>query len=149
MHPVWHHGAFVITTDPSRLPLEVVRQQLDATYWAAGVSIDAVQRSFTNSLVFGAYLGDAVAGFGRVVTDYAAVAYIADVLVLAEYRGQGLGTALVSAILGHPDLQSVRSWCLRTRDAHELYERCGFTRDATTFMYRRAAPAGPGDGEKR
>lgn len=65
-------------------------------------------------------------GFARVVTDYIRFAYLADVFVLEEHRGHGLGRWLVECVLDHPDLRDVRKWMLATRDAHSLYERLGF-----------------------
>jgi len=65
-------------------------------------------------------------GFARVITDRATYAYLADVFVLDEYRGRGLGTWLMSVIMAHPALQGLRRFALATRDAHALYARFGF-----------------------
>jgi GNAT superfamily N-acetyltransferase len=65
-------------------------------------------------------------GFARVVTDYATFAWVADVFILEEHRGKGLGTWLMDAIISHPDLQGFRRWVLATKDAHNLYRRFGF-----------------------
>ena len=59
------------------------------------------------------------------VTDRAAFAYLADVFVLPEHRGRGLGKRLIEAVMAHPDLQGVRRFILGTADAHSLYERFG------------------------
>jgi GNAT superfamily N-acetyltransferase len=77
-------------------------------------------------------------GFARVVTDYAVIAWLLDVLVVEAHRGQGLGKALVQAALNHPDLRNVRRWMLGTRDAHGLYEQYGFgaLADPGLFMER-------------
>jgi GNAT superfamily N-acetyltransferase len=76
-----------------------------------------------------------------VVTDGATFAWIADVYVLAEHRGQGLGKRLVAEMLGHPDLQLLRRWLLATADAHGLYRRFGFSAVAGSdrFMSREGA----------
>ena len=42
---------------------------------------------------------------------------------------------MVETVLAHPDLQTVTQ-CLRTRDAHTLYERHGFER--TEYLRRSA-----------
>jgi GNAT superfamily N-acetyltransferase len=65
-------------------------------------------------------------GFARVVSDRAAIAYLADVFVLEGHRGRGLGTRLIEAVMAHPDLQGLRRFFLGTADAHALYERFGF-----------------------
>jgi GNAT superfamily N-acetyltransferase len=70
---------------------------------------------------------DTQIGFARVVTDCATLAYLADVFVLPEYRGAGLGKWLIECVMSHPDLQGLRRWVLGTRDAHGLYQKFGFT----------------------
>ena len=64
-----------------------------------------VERSVENSLCFGLYRGDEQAGFARVTTDRATFAYLADVFVLEEHRGRGLGKWLMEVVLSHPELQ--------------------------------------------
>ena len=66
-------------------------------------------------------------GFARVITDRATFAYLADVFILADYRGRGLARWLVECVIGHPELQGLRRWMLATLDAHGLYEKFGFT----------------------
>jgi GNAT superfamily N-acetyltransferase len=61
-----------------------------------------------------------------VITDRATFAYLADVFVLAAFRGRGLAKWLMQCILSHPDLQGLRRWSLITRDAHGLYQEFGF-----------------------
>jgi GNAT superfamily N-acetyltransferase len=120
-------GEFVISTDPDRLDLDVVHRFLsEEAYWSPGVPRDLVERSIDNSLCFGLYRGEEQVGFARVVTDRAAFAWLADVFVLPEHRGKGLGKWLVETVLAHPDLQSLRRFLLGTADAHSLYERYGF-----------------------
>ena len=135
----WRRDGYLISTDASMLDLEVVHGYLSRSYWAAGVPEDVVRRSIENSLCFGVYRGEEQAGFARVVTDRATFAYLADVFVLEEHRGQGIGTWLVEVILSHPDLQGLRRWMLATRDAHDLYRRYAFTELArpAIFMERK------------
>jgi nitroimidazol reductase NimA-like FMN-containing flavoprotein (pyridoxamine 5'-phosphate oxidase superfamily)/GNAT superfamily N-acetyltransferase len=119
-------GEFLITTDVSRLDLDVIHRFLSQSYWAAEVPREVVARALKNSLCFGLYDGDAQIGLARVVSDYATFAYVADVFVLEEYRGRGLSKALMAAALAHPHLQGLRRWTLATRDAHGLYRKFGF-----------------------
>jgi GNAT superfamily N-acetyltransferase len=82
--------------------------------------------------VVGLYRGAEQVGFARAVSDGATVAYLADVYVLSEFRGRGLGLALVREILdGGPGWQ-VR-WLLHTADAQGLYEKVGFVQDAPAY----------------
>jgi GNAT superfamily N-acetyltransferase len=140
----WWRDGYLISTDASMLDLEVVHGNLSRSYWAAGVPEDVVRRSIENSLCFGVYRGEEQAGFARVVTDRATFAYLADVFVLQEHRGQGIGKWLVEVILSHPDLQGLRRWMLATRDAHDLYRRYAFTELARPgiFMERKDASYG-------
>ena len=62
----------------------------------------------------------------RAVTDEATFLWIADLFVLEEHRGRGLGIWLVESLLADPRLRDVRSVLLATADAHGLYERFGF-----------------------
>ena len=116
-----------ISTDPSRLDLDTIHRWLsEETYWARGRSRELMQRSFDNSICFGAYLGDRQVGFARVVTDRATFAWMADVFIAGEHRGRGYGKALVAAVLAYPELQGLRRWLLATKDAHGLYAQNGF-----------------------
>ena len=76
-----------------------------------------------------ANIGDKVwnDGFARAITDYATFGYLADVYILEPYRRRGLGKWLVTTVLQHPELKSLRRWFLLTRDMHPLYSACGFT----------------------
>lgn len=121
-------GDFTITTDPRRLDLDAVHAALDRSYWAAGIPRDVVARSIRGSLCFGLYDGGGrQVGFARLVTDHATFAYLADVYVLEECRGRGLGKWLVEVVLSYPTLAGLRRILLATRDAQTLYTRYGFT----------------------
>ena len=122
----WRRDEYLISTERSLLDLGIVYGYLKTSYWAAGVPEDVVRRSVENSLCFGVYSGEEQVGFARVVTDRATFAYLADVFVLEEHRGRGIGKWLVEAVLSHPELRGLRRWMLATRDAHELYRKYGF-----------------------
>ena len=144
MSDTWRRGRFEISTARDRLDLNVIHDFLSrSSYWAVGRSRDLVARSIEHSLPFGLYLDDRLIGFARVVTDYATFAWLADVFVLEEFRGQGLSKWLVEVILNHPALSSLRRWVLATRDAHDLYRRFGFTEleQPTAWMERLDAHA--------
>ena len=123
----WERGEYTISTDKARLDLGVIHGFLNTSYWAAGRSIETIQRSIDNSLPFGVYKGDQQIGFARVITDYATFAWIADVFILDAFQGQGLGNWLMEVIITHPELQGFRRWVLATKDAHELYRKLGFS----------------------
>ncbi|WP_129641648.1 GNAT family N-acetyltransferase [Peristeroidobacter agariperforans] len=115
-----------ISTDKARIDVELVHRFLSTSYWATGRSRQTVERSILHSLCFGAYKNAQQVGFGRAITDRAVFAYIADVFVVPEHRGAGIGKALIGAMLAHPDLAGLQVVLLRTRDAAGLYSQFGF-----------------------
>jgi GNAT superfamily N-acetyltransferase len=144
----WTRDGYTISDDRERVDREAVHRYLaQESYWAAGIEREVLDRALDGSLCFGLYAPDGgPAGFARVVTDRATYGYLADVFVLAEHRGRGLGAWLVEVAVGHPELATLRRWVLFTADAHELYVRFGFGPAATpeTYMERRreGGPAG-------
>lgn len=91
----------------------------------------------------GSCAGTDTAPGGLIVTvsDGVALAYLADVYVLEEHRGHGLGEALVHEMIDHGPGNWFR-WMLHTADAHELYRKAGFAAPDDTYMERpqRRAP---------
>lgn len=125
----WRNGAYLITTDPARVDHGVVYDFLASSYWAKGIPEEVYRRSVQHALCFSLWhQGEPAAqvGFARVITDRATFGYVGDVFVLDGHRGRGLSKWLMRVILEHPELQGFRRWCLLTRDAHGLYESCGF-----------------------
>lgn len=118
---------FEISTDSKRLDVDLIHQYLsEESYWAKNIPIEVVRRSIDHSFCFGLFHGEKQVGFARLITDKATFAYLADVFILADYRGQGLSKWLISFIHDHPDVQGLRRWLLATRDAHGLYTQFGW-----------------------
>ncbi|HZC07561.1 MAG TPA: GNAT family N-acetyltransferase [Ktedonobacterales bacterium] len=124
----WQRGAATVSTDPDRLDLGVIHGFLTQAYWSLGVSIETIRRSIERSIPFGVYVEDRQVGFARVISDQTTFAYLCDVFIVPDARGQGLAGFMLDCILSHPELQGLRTWTLFTRDAHGLYERVGFER---------------------
>lgn len=122
---------YIISTDPSRLQIDVIYEFLSRAYWSGERSKQTVARSIEYSLCFGVYADSEQVGLGRVITDYSVYAHLCDVFILEAYRGRGLGKWLISCILTHPVLKGVKIWSLSTRDAHGLYRRFGFQEAAS------------------
>jgi GNAT superfamily N-acetyltransferase len=121
------HGGYELDDDRSRIDVDVVHAYVTQSYWAAGRSREKMEAAIAGAArVIGLYAPDgSQAGFCRVISDSATYAYLADVFVLDEHRGRGLGVELVrEAVDSEP--WSQMSWHLRTKDAHSLYERFGF-----------------------
>jgi GNAT superfamily N-acetyltransferase len=120
-------GDYLISTDRARLDLRFIHDYLSKeSYWVEGLPFEKVVVAADHSLNFGLYHLDRQIGYARIVTDYARVAYLADVFVTGEFRGQGLSKWLIQQIMLHPDLRGLKRWMLHTRDAHGLYERFGW-----------------------
>jgi GNAT superfamily N-acetyltransferase len=117
---------YEISTDVRRLDVDLIHEFLRSSYWAKDIPRKVVERSIQHSLCFGAFLDDRQVGFGRVVTDFATFAYIADVFVVPEHRGKGVSKLILRAMLDHPRLQGLRRLLLATKDAHGLYTQFGF-----------------------
>jgi GNAT superfamily N-acetyltransferase len=117
---------FALSSDPTRLDLELIHAFLSTSYWSLGLPREVLLRAIDGSLCFGIYQGESQVGFARVITDKATFAYLCDVFVLESYRGRGLGHWLMEAVVSHPDLRGLRRFVLVTRDAHGLYEQFGF-----------------------
>jgi GNAT superfamily N-acetyltransferase len=130
---------YEVSSDPSRLDIDVIWGFLRTSYWSPGVERDVVERSIAGSTVFGLYAPDgSQAGFARLVTDGATFAWLADLFVLEGHRGKGLGVLLAEAALAEADRLGLRQTLLATLDAHSLYERFGFApTPADRYMVRR------------
>ena len=100
---------------------------LSGAYWCEGIPLALIERAIANSLCIALHARqEGQVGFARVVTDRTTFAYLCDVYVLEDHRGQGLADWMVQSLLAHPDLQGLRRFMLFTRDAHPLYARHGF-----------------------
>jgi GNAT superfamily N-acetyltransferase len=132
MHTIINDEALIkkgykISADQNLLNLDVIHNYLsNESYWSKGITKEKAQRSIENSMCFGVYKDGKQVGLARVVTDKAIFAYLCDVFILDEYRGNGLSKWLLQTILAHPDLQGLKRWTLATLDAHGLYKQFGF-----------------------
>jgi len=125
---VWTQSDYVVTDDKSKVDVDRVHKLLTATYWATSRSRETVLKTVDHSICFSLLHNGVQIGFARVVTDYAVFAWIADVVVDPDHRGKGLGKFLFGCIQNHPDIPK-STQVLRTRDAHDLYAKFGFTVD--------------------
>jgi GNAT superfamily N-acetyltransferase len=127
----------VLDDDPARIDIDAVHDYLaNESYWAEGRPREVVERLTREAQrVLGLYDGDRQVGFARAFTDGVSLAYLADVYVLPEYRGRGLGIELVREMIEGGPFAQVR-WFLHTRDAHDLYRRFGFDEPGDRAMER-------------
>ncbi|MDF1616640.1 GNAT family N-acetyltransferase [Petrocella sp. FN5] len=124
---------YEINDDKKKLQLDIIHELLVGTYWAKDRSIQVIEKSVANSICYGVYLEDKMVGFGRVVTDYATMYWVADIVIDEAHRGKGLGKALMNCIEENEDIKGLMG-ILATRDAHGLYQKYGFMQDPEKFM---------------
>lgn len=123
-----YKGKFCLSTDKTKLDIDSIHQFLSTkAYWALNIPKDKVRTTIQNSLCFGVYIDEKQIGFAKIISDFSTIAYLGDVYILEEYRGNGLSKWLIETIMAHPDLQGLRRWILLTGDAHGLYRRFGWT----------------------
>ncbi|MGD8400641.1 MAG: GNAT family N-acetyltransferase [Bacillota bacterium] len=132
----WWFGEFLISTDKALIAVDRLGELFAQTYWAKERSRATIAKSLENSLCIGIFHRDKMVGFARVVTDYATMYWLCDVIIDEAYRGRGLGKKLIECLTGLEELQGTFG-ILATRDAHGLYEKYGFTK-ADRFMRRNA-----------
>ena len=95
-----------ITTDPAEIDLDWLHAALsERAHWALGRSRETIVSSIAHSLCFAALEGERQVGFARVVTDLATFAWVCDVFVAEDRRGEGIGTRLMEAVVADPRLQ--------------------------------------------
>ncbi len=127
---------FELDDDPARIDREAVHGFLTTSYWAEGRPRE-VQDALVESSqrVVGLYREGRQVGFSRTVTDGQIHAYLADVYVLPEFRGRGLGVELVRFSVEESPFADCR-WLLHTADAHGLYRRFGFVAPSERLLER-------------
>ena len=133
--------AYDISDDPARIDAGAAWRYLSTeAYWSRWRSRSDVERQVAAAWrVVGCYAGDgAMVGFCRAISDGVALAYLADVYVLTDHRGTGLGRRMVRAMVEDGPGRDFR-WLLHTADAHGLYAGFGFAAPDDTLMERRHA----------
>ena len=123
--------------DPGRIDVDAVYDYLaNESYWAKGRPRDVVERLIREAQrVVGVYDGERQVGFARAFTDGVSLVYLADVYVLPEYRGRGVGVQLVREMVENGPYADLR-WILHTRDAHGLYRKLGFREPSERVLER-------------
>ncbi|HEY2778722.1 MAG TPA: GNAT family N-acetyltransferase [Gaiellaceae bacterium] len=105
---------------------EVHRYLRDESYWATGRPRETQDRLVDGATrVVGLYDHGRQIGFCRAASDGVSFVYLADVYVLQEYRGRGLGEAMIREMVEGTDLTRLK-WLLHTSDMHPLYRKLGF-----------------------
>jgi GNAT superfamily N-acetyltransferase len=131
-------NGYELDDDRARLDRAAIHAYLGGvSYWALGRTRERQDELIDASdHVVGLYKDGAQIGFARAVDcDAAGFVYLADVYVLDEHRGRGLGVELVRFSVDEGPFAKTR-WFLHTRDAHELYRRFGFEKPGSRALER-------------
>lgn len=130
---------YEIDDDPHRIDLDVVAGFVtEEAYWHRWRTREHVEQQLRTAWrVVGAYEASTgrQVGYARAVSDGVSDAYLADVFVLADHRGHGLGKRIVAAMIDEGPGRDFR-WLLSTRDAHGLYRGFGFDAASDRVMER-------------
>jgi len=146
-------GRYQVDDDPARIDIAAAVAFLTTeAYWARWRAEDDIRQQIATAWrVVGAYDDNgAMVGLARAFGDGGS-AYLADVYVLREHRGAGLGKAIVRMMIEEGPGADWR-WMLHTSDAHGLYRSFGFARPNGRFLERPAQegaatrPAAVGSG---
>ena len=128
---------YELDDDPYRIDREAVHRYLsEDSYWARGRARDVQDALIdTAARVVGLYFEDRQVGFTRTLSDGHTQSYLADVYVLDEDRGRGLGVELVRFSVDEGPFASTK-WLLHTADAHDLYRKFGFAEPGERTLER-------------
>jgi RimJ/RimL family protein N-acetyltransferase/GNAT superfamily N-acetyltransferase len=142
-------GDYELDDDPGRVDADAAVAFLtNQAYWGRWRGGQDIKGQIAEAWrVVGAYdqAGNMV-GFARSHGD-GGCAYLADVYVLAEHRGAGLGKALVRMMIEDGPGAGWR-WMLHTSDAHGLYRQFGFARPNDRYLERLPRSEGSATAQK-
>jgi GNAT superfamily N-acetyltransferase len=119
---------YTFSADVNRIDrVRVHRWLSEQAYWAIGRARDVQEAAIDASRNYGVWdaNGDQVA-YARVVTDGVTFAWLCDVFVDEDARGEGIGKMLVEGVLADLLPLPVSRILLATSTAHGLYAQYGF-----------------------
>jgi N-acetylglutamate synthase-like GNAT family acetyltransferase len=109
------------------IPEAEVKRLLEEADWGQGrLSAHITQQIEASDIVFSVWEGTKIAAFARVVTDFSYAVIILDFIVSKNYQGKGVGSRLMKAILGHPDLLGIKKWVVFSPMNQDFFEQFNF-----------------------
>ncbi len=127
---------YELDDDAARVDRDAVHAYLSRSYWAEGRSREVQDELVDGAArVVGLYHEGALVGFSRTLSDGHVQSYLADVYVLEEHRGRGLGVELVRFSVDEGPFAQTK-WYLHTLDAHGLYRKFGFAEPGERALER-------------
>ncbi len=126
-------GEYRFSDNKNLISKDKVCELLKTTYWANNRKSEITKKAIENSICIGIYLDKEMIGFARIVTDYATMYWLCDVIIEEKHRKKGLGKKLIESITSMDELDGMFG-ILATGDAHGLYEKYGFKKIGEKYM---------------
>jgi GNAT superfamily N-acetyltransferase len=127
MTPINHnYNGYLITTDKQLMQVKEIHKWLSSAYWSKHIPLETVKTAFEHSFCIGAVIDGKQVAYARLITDYATFGYLADVFVMEEHQGKGIGKKMMELLFDQEWVKSLRAIKLATKDAQELYRKYGF-----------------------
>ena len=115
-----------ICSEQTQFDFDFIYNELKMTYWANWRTKEQAVLSFENSYAKMVFYKQQPIAFARIITDWVAFGYLADVVVTEKFRGKGVANLLLADMLNDPKIAEIRKLLLVTRDAQNLYQKFGF-----------------------
>lgn len=134
-----------LSTEERPISAAGVRRLYDGAGWWPGRALEGIQRAIDATIAVGAWDGERLIGFTRALSDGVHRAYVEDVVIAPEYRGQGVGEKLVARLVDElGDVHITSLFCEPERV--NFYSRNGFRASATQVMMHREPDAAVAPG---
>jgi GNAT superfamily N-acetyltransferase len=128
-------AAVVVPHSAREIPADGVLGLYRAVGWWPERTAGQVSAVLRASPAVGAWHGQELVGFARAVTDGILRAYVEDVVVSPDWRGAGIGRALLAGLLGQlGPVPIVTLFC--SPDLAPYYEAASFVRSRQVVMHR-------------
>ena len=108
---------------------EILRLYTEVGWTAYTKDMSALEQGYKHSLlVLSAYENEELLGIVRAVGDGHTIVFVQDILVFPEKQRQGVGTALLKAVLDrYPDVRQIELVTDNTPKAVAFYKSLGFS----------------------
>lgn len=116
-----------IEIPPAPSVLADIAELYEAAGWGGKDDAPAVGRALAESrCAYGAFEGGKLVGFFRALGDGVSDAYLLDLAVLPRYRGKGVASALVGAVVAKLKAEGAE-WitCIASPGAEKVYSKYG------------------------
>lgn len=107
---------------------EIKKLYTDVGWTAYTDNMYALEEGYKRSLkILAAYEGDELLGIIRAVGDGFTIVFIQDILVFPQKQGQGIGTALIKAMINfYPNVRQIELATDNTPETISFYKSVGF-----------------------